>query len=287
VYKDSALELSHRLCGANSLFHATGEVTYLEDACACATKLAGYQIGGDVAANPAAGCFRNDPGSDLFANVYFYLWNTSAPVGFCDVLEASPNHPDARLWKQCIYNIAEQNRMISNRNPWGLAPATWYMEGSYPFTVPVFYSYSNYAENAKKVFPGGQAPAIQNASIETPCSYRYFHYVYNMELAATGIFMEKTARILKNPDYLNIAQRQLDWILGSNPFDASSIEGVGYNQPHRGVFGEFFPPVPQIPGAAFIGLTEYSFDPNGYGQDNEYDIPIAGWILWLMSMICK
>jgi Glycosyl hydrolase family 9/Cellulase N-terminal ig-like domain len=286
-YKDSALELSHRLCAAISMHRATGDSRYLEDACACATKLAGLQIGGDVIANPAAGCFRNDPASDLFANVYFYLWNTSAPIGFCDILEAKPNHPNAKLWKQCIYNIAEQNRIISKRNPWGLAPATWYMEDHYPFTVPAFYSFSNIAEATRKGYPGGHALSVENASIDTSCNYRYYHYVYNMELAATGIFMKKAASILEDPDYLNIAQRQLDWILGSNPFDASSIEGVGYNQPHRGVFGEFFPPVPQIPGAVFIGLTEHSFDPDGFGQDNEYDIPIAGWILWLMSVIGK
>ena len=285
VYQDSALELAHRLCSAMSMHHATQEVQYLEDASRCATKLAALQIGGDVSTNPAAGCFRNDPGSDLFANVYFYLWNTTAPLGFCDVLEANPNHPDAQLWKGCIDRIAKQNQVISQRNPWGLAPATWYMEGNYPFKALAFYSFSNIAEAARKGYPGGHAPGLAAASVETPCSYRYYHYVYNMELAATGLFMERAAGILEAPDYLNIAQRQLDWILGSNPFDASSIEGVGYNQPHRGVFGEFFPPVPQIPGAVFIGLTEHSFDPDGFGQDNEYDLPIAGWILWLMSIL--
>jgi hypothetical protein len=287
AYRDSALELAHRLCGGMALFQATGAAPYLTDAGECATKLARLQIGGDSATNPAAGCFRNDPCSDIFANVYFYLWNTSAPLGLCDVLAASPDHPDSALWKQSIANIAEQNRVIAQRNPWGLAPAAWYMEGRYPFKVPVFFSYSNLAEAQKPGFPGGHAPAVENSSVETPCSYRYFHYVYNMELAATGVFMKKAQALLDRPEYGRIAQRQLDWIMGSNLFDASSIEGVGYNQPHRGVFGEFFPPVPQIPGAVFIGLTEHSFDPNGYGQDNEYDIPIAGWILWLMSALEK
>lgn len=63
------------------------------------------------------------------------------------------------------------------------------------------------------------------------------------------------------------------------------IEGVGYNQPLRGLFGEFFPPTPQIPGAVSIGFQFRSFDPNLYGNcgSNEYDMPVVGNVLWLMA----
>lgn len=73
--------------------------------------------------------------------------------------------------------------------------------------------------------------------------------------------------------------------MGCNPFDCSTIEGVGYNQPHRGVFGEFFPPTPQIPGAVSIGVNEGSFSQESYGFANEYDMPPTGYTLWLMSDI--
>jgi hypothetical protein len=102
---------------------------------------------------------------------------------------------------------------------------------------------------------------------------------------AQAIFLRKAAIILDRNEFIGIAQRQLDWILGSNPYDSSTVEGVGYNQPHRGMFGEFFPPTPQIPGAVSTGISAKSFDPNGYGLDNEYDMPMVGWLIWLMSDI--
>jgi len=53
----------------------------------------------------------------------------------------------------------------------------------------------------------------------------------------------------------------------------------------RGLFGEFFPPTPQIPGAVIVGLQPMSFDPQQYGNcgPNEYDMPQAGTALWLMA----
>lgn len=86
-----------------------------------------------------------------------------------------------------------------------------------------------------------------------------------------------------------MAQRQLDWVMGCNPFDASAIEGVGYNQPLRGLFGEFFPSTPQIPGAVSIGFQFASFDPNLYGNcgPNEYDMPVVGNVLWVIAEQAK
>ena len=102
---------------------------------------------------------------------------------------------------------------------------------------------------------------------------------------AGAVFLGKAALYFKEPAYAALAQRTLDWLLGCNPFNASSVEGVGYNQPHRGLFGEFFPPVPQMPGAVFVGIDENSFDPKGQGLSNEYDLPMGGWLAWLFQSL--
>ena len=70
---------------------------------------------------------------------------------------------------------------------------------------------------------------------------------------------------------------------------ASAIEGVGYNHRLRGLFGEFFLPTPQIPGAVIVGLQPASFDPQQYGicGANEYDMPPAGPAPWLMAEQAK
>ena len=51
--------------------------------------------------------------------------------------------------------------------------------------------------------------------------------------------LAKASKLLKEPRLAALAQRQLDWILGVNPFDASTMTGVGRNQPKQFVTGEF------------------------------------------------
>ena len=41
--------------------------------------------------------------------------------------------------------------------------------------------------------------------------------------------------------------------LDAIPYDASAVEGVGYNQPQRGFYGEFFPPTPADPRGRLHG----------------------------------
>jgi len=281
-YEGSALEYSHRLCAAISLYKATGDNIYLDDASKCATQLSNLQFEGDnITENPASACFKEHAESEAVANSYIYFWNTSAPIGLCDILELAPNHPDAAKWNICVRKIAEQCNVISKRNTWSRLPVTWKLDSP---KGPVCFSFSTTSEGKDDDMNfGGNVVFKKGTQEDTPCFYRYYDFCYNLDIIAQAIFLKKASIILNNKDYAGLAHRQLDWILGSNPFDSSSVEGLGYNQPHRGIFGEFFPPVPQIPGAVFTGITKHSFDPKGYGLDNEYDMPMVGWLLWLMG----
>ena len=69
----------------------------------------------------------------------------------------------------------------------------------------------------------------------------------NAHLASHGVGLIKASRLLGLPRLAQLAQRQLDWILGVNPFDASTITDVGRNQPNVYRPGAFKPPTPPIP----------------------------------------
>jgi hypothetical protein len=117
--------------------------------------------------------------------------------------------------------------------------------------------------------------------------YDYNSFCFNLDLLANASFLVRMNRLISDAKLGEVAQRQLDWILGVNPFDASNMEGVGYNHPHRGIFGEFFPPVPQIPGGVYTGITDTSFRMEAQGYDCEYDMPMVGWLLYLLSVLQK
>jgi hypothetical protein len=131
------------------------------------------------------------------------------------------------------------------------------------------------------------------------CWYRYFMKPrgetnaaswwvgINAHLASNGVGLSRAARLLDDKRLAIAAQRQLDWILGANPFDASTVSGVGRNQPGLFVTGAFQPPTPAIAGGVMNGLggtddDQPYLEPNTYNTC-EYWTPTVAYTMWLMG----
>lgn len=281
-YEGSALRLASRVEAACRLYAVTKDKVYRKAAFEALDALCLLQAGGGVKNNPAAACFWESPNSDRLANNYYYFFNINVPMAFADALETWPEAGSAPCWRKCMSRIAEQHVLMSGRNPFGRVPATWHTMGYDMFEESAIFSFSTETNPVKQEVIAGKA-AHKNRTYEIVCEY--YSFCYNLDLLASGVFLCKAARLTGCSQYRAAAQRQLDWLLGANQFDASSVEGVGYNQPHRGFFGEFFPPVPQIPGAVFTGITEESFREKSFGYDCEYDMPMVGWMLYLIAQL--
>lgn len=276
--EDSAFEHAHRLCAALAMHRATDAGKFLGEAVSSARALCALQIQGtDEASSPDLACFRVSADSPALANSFFYFWQTSAPIGLVELLKTAPGHPDAETWRSTVRSIAEQYRAVADRNPYGRLAAAWYRDGANPFDSAAFFSHASESNHPDDRY------YLDDSAESGRIFYKYYAFCSNLDLMAGAVFLGKAATLLAEPAYAVLAQRTLDWILGSNPFNASSVEGVGYNQPHRGLFGEFLPPVPQMPGGVFVGFDEDSFDPRGQGNSNEYDLPMGGWLSWLLS----
>ena len=105
--------------------------------------------------------------------------------------------------------------------------------------------------------------------------------------AGYGTAMLYLADILDDMELRYLAARQLDWIMGINPFDASMIWGVGRNTPPCYPSKDFYPPVPELAGAVYEGPTGDQDDnpiiiPGFYGTC-EYWMPHQSLTLWLMA----
>lgn len=278
-YQDSALDLAGKAFAAISIYKETNEAEYLTQAEECVNRLCDLQVGGNPKENLAAGCFTESANSEVLANNYIYFYNTYIPLVLCEMIELQPNGEDTAQWKATLKNIVTQYCCACDHNAFGRVPATWYIEGNDKFSVETCFSFSNTEEeDLTEGFEGGSIEASDKKVF-----YKYNSFCSNLDIIASGLVLLKASKILDDEKYLKYTQFQIDWILGVNPSDASSIEAVGYNQPHRGVFGEFFPPIPQIPGAVFTGITTKSFNPKGYGLDCEYDMPMNTWMLYLLA----
>jgi len=268
-FRGSALERGDAMYAAIKLFEATGEAGFIEQAISYAKDLMDLQLGGDIADDPAAACFRVGPGrSDLVASSYFSAFGTPfSAMGLAELAMLRPEHVDAPRWRNAVVLMAEQKCRGAERNPWGLIPSYWSAD-----------------------VPGAGRPGGSGR-------YRYFYRFCckngsticigpNGDIAGSALFLLRAYRLTGEVRYLATVQRQVDWILGCNPFDASTVEGVGLNQPMRYVGGEFFPPTPQIPGAVMTGIMAGEDDnpePFANNTSTEYDMPANAPLMWLLS----
>jgi len=281
-YEGSAQDLAHRVSAALALYRSTANKVFLDDAARSTSRLAALQA--VEADGRLSAVFWEGPEGDRLGSElrgFGYFGNGTIVSSFCEMIAASPQHPDAPRWREVVRSIAERYSEISARNPWGLVASQFTLQNS-----PVA---SDKPSVTERPYPGASLrPRTVGASAKH-VAYEYRSHIYHHDIMLAALFLNRAAEITGNRSYRVVAQRQLDWVMGCNPFDASAIEGVGYNQQLRGLFGEFFPPTPQIPGAVGIGLRFRSFDPNQYGNcgANEYDMPVVGNVLWVMAEQAK
>jgi hypothetical protein len=260
--KDTAAGVAGAALQANvEMFKTTRRQKYLEKALELAVTLKNLQ----ASEHPEiAGFFQksvNDP------EPYKNIWEgCQGFIGLCDLVKIAPSHRSAPEWKETIKNYAEKYLLFfAERNAFGIVPFGLY--------------------NSKD--PGGNRKAGNYW-------YRYFMFPeedwwvgVNSNLASAGVGLWKAGKLLSNVKMQSAAQRQLDWILGCNPFSSSTLIGAGYNHPVHFPGSTFLPGVPEIPGAVMNGLGGNEKDVpvigNGDWQISEYWTPMVAYTLWLMS----
>ena len=198
---------------------------------------------------------------------YKNVWNgCQALLGLCDLARLFPLDKDLPVWKTMIRNYTENYLLLfSQKNSFGIVPFGLY--------------------DSKD--PGG------NRKIGTYW-YRYFMQPeldwwvgINANIGSAGVGLLKAATVLKDGRMKAAAQKQLDWILGSNPLNSSTMRGVGYNHPAHFAGSSFLPNVPLINGAVLNGLggdhEDMTVKGTGSWQISEYWTPMVAYTLWLMA----
>ncbi|MBA2561543.1 MAG: glycoside hydrolase family 9 protein [Chitinophagaceae bacterium] len=198
---------------------------------------------------------------------YKNIWNgCQAFIGLSDLVQMFPGDKDVQLWKSMIKDYAERYLLLlSEKNSFGIVP--W---GLY-----------------EKKDPGGNRKV-------GGYWYRYFMEPelewwvgINSNIASAGIGLLKAAAVLEDDHMKASAQKQLDWILGSNPFNSSTMVGAGYNHPAHFGGSSFLPSTPVLPGAVLNGLGGDQEDMpvigKGDWQISEYWTPMVAYSLWLMA----
>ena len=227
---------------------------------------------------PVGGFFRtaeDDPRPDN--QTWNGCWHL---IALCNLVEALPGHADTGAWRKTIAAFAEDYLcQMASRTAFGIVP------------------YGLYDTN--ELGEGRQIGKYRYSWFMRPDPdfWQEFHPSHpramsqgrNSSLAATGVGLVKASRVLNRPSLAKQAQRQLDWILGVNPFNASTVSGVGRNQPvhFMAMSAKLNPPTPQIPGAVMTGIGGTKNDDpqleSGEWYNCEYWTPCVAYTMWLMT----
>lgn len=266
IAKDAGQYAAH-IEASVALFKATEEESYRNDAITVSKKL--LQLQAPVDENSSIdGFFFQTMEKKHPHRVEIEQSGYMAPImiGLTELINAFPEHDEVSVWKNALalYSGNYVAKMCA-KNPFGIMPIGLYHEKQ-----------------------GGDRKVGQYWYRYFMAPSRAWWVGINAHLASTGVGLRKAAQILNDTELAALAQRQIDWILGVNPFNSSTIEGVGYNQPKHFVNSEFRPATPNIIGAVFNGhggteLDEPYFYNNGEWQVGEYWMPMVAYTLWLMA----
>jgi hypothetical protein len=192
-------------------------------------------------------------------------------LGLCEALEGFADHADAAGWRRALRLHADYLLALTDRSAFGVVPFGLYFgpdPGGGRGLNKGWYRYF-----MKRRDDNGKASS--------------WWVGVNAHLASTGVGLARAARLLGDDRLARAAQRQLDWILGVNPFNASTVSGVGRNQPPLFATGEFRPATPLIPGGVMNGIggsdtDEPRLEPGSY-HTCEYWSPMVAYTMWLMA----
>ncbi len=198
------------------MYLATGKSEYKDQAVALADKLMALQETKYIEGQTEVKGFfySNEKKDTIFSSLMAHGGLDGVEGGvivLADLCDALPNHPKYPQWKESLRSYLEDNLLaLSNKNAFGI--------------VPAYLSRTNVA--------GGQTGSTMRRNV----GGLYYQYLCNNRgankvLARKAILLAKGSRILGNPKLRDLAWRQVGWILGNNPLNASTVYGVGEGQP--------------------------------------------------------
>jgi hypothetical protein len=250
------------------LFARTGRAAYREEACALGDRLLAHQqpafSGGQ---RIIRGWWRESPERE---EPYFSLCGGAQPAAaLLELLQSFPAHDNAARWRDALaLHFDGYVLPMCARNAYGILPYGLYLGSPTP-------------ERFRPL--GGQL------------TYRHFHQVrkqfwyagLNCHYAAFAAVLALAAKALNRPEWRLAAFRQLEWILGANPFGASMMTGQGIRHPYP--HSRF---VGLLPGGIMNGIAGNVDDEPvldmEYGADwrtTEYWSPHVAWYIWAVSAL--
>jgi hypothetical protein len=284
AFAASEMELaSVGILASLELYRATGGERYAQKALELAPiVVASQQRSFAGTAFPLAGFFYTSPKRDRIFH-QFHRGNDQAPlVALARLCEAFPNHRNWMEWYSAVALYAEyQKASVRATEPYGVLPAYVYHE-SEAALVEKGDRYGATPDEFREQVRGGM-----------PMGGGYYLKTFPVWFTRRGNYgvllsqakgLSTAAQLRRDPAAAALAERQLEWVVGRNPFAQSTMwgEGYGFAQQYSVSSGDIVGSLPV--GMMTRGNRDAPYWPpfSGYVYKEVWVHSSARW-LWLMQ----
>ena len=275
---------------AMELYEAFGETEYLSRGVSFARILMACQASAvDPSFSiPLRGYFYENETHERIQTYYHRSYEHAPIKAFAMLYRLAPEHEDAARWKNSLELYREYVALTSRTVPYGLLP-----NGIYELDNTDFSTITHEGARA------AGAPSLEeyNAQVRNgirlndrfylrvfPVAYQFrgFHAT----LMGRALAAMELARALNDREIKQVAVRQMEWILGCNPFAVSSMYGEGHD------YHPLYAPMsPQLVGAVPVGFETFeNEDQPFYPMQNnatykEVWVHTTCRMMWLIAML--
>ena len=200
---------------ALALYKATGEQHYASEAFSMGEViLASQQLELTPWTHPMAGFFYSNPSGRRFLS-YNHVGHEQAPImALCELFKTFPTHTSAMRWYSAVVLHSEFLRSISKATrPYEVLPAGLY--------------------DLEATGNSDEKEQIRNGIELSPNIFLRRFPVSGVLRGHFGVLLSQTralsqaAQLRKSPSLIHLAEKQLEWVLGANPFAQSTMYGEG------------------------------------------------------------
>ncbi len=171
---------------------------------------------------PMLGFFYTSPAKDRILH-YVHRGRENAPIlALTQLCEALPNHPDWMKWYSAVVLHSEYLKsMARNTEPYGVMPASIYKDDEYK-DAPESRRES-FRQQVLNGVPLGKGYYLRRLAVWM--DYRGEFGTILPQTEALGL----ASHLRGDLESEQLSQKQLEWIIGRNPFSESMMYGEGYD----------------------------------------------------------
>jgi len=274
-------QIGYLTLAAVELFRATGEQAYAQEAVRLGRWLQQTQERRFVDGSPVTGYFYEDAGRTRIVHEYHNGFEDSGLLAFAALTQALPEHPEWMDWYAGLVLYAEHFciKGAEASAPFDVIPAAVWRRADIDAAHPSDETGKRLAQRSTALFPTPPTDELvrrqmtsmfeASAVLSPDQRLRVFPLWYDkVRHGASNVHLGKSiglaaaAAPLQSPECSDLAARQLQWLLGTNPFSRSLIYGVGQDW-----WQNFCVELPNLVGGMSLGFNAYQDDAPAWGNN--------------------